>query len=266
VGNYPNELLEMALAHAVGNKVEAAYRRGNMLAKRHQLMRDWEAFCTKGGVTFERKCRKPFEKVCRRPRYQRDGALGARGKGTAEMGADDEWITIKWLRAKRDQRELSGTPLISEAIKFLVDVDCRLPMVGPTDATPVSWPGYTHDAEDQADALKQRLIDIAAGDDPKKVLGLQEAATTSEITAAESMERVFRSHLAGENQNRDWQILWRLAKGESLRKTAKEIEISKSNVEKRRDVQLEAIWQGISHLMPKPIVRTGIVWDERIAA
>jgi integrase len=45
VGDYPNELLELALAHAVGNKVEAAYRRGTMLEKRHQLMRDWEAYC-----------------------------------------------------------------------------------------------------------------------------------------------------------------------------------------------------------------------------
>ena len=43
--DYPNELLEMAIAHAVGDKVEAAYRRGDMLAKRHRLMADWEAFC-----------------------------------------------------------------------------------------------------------------------------------------------------------------------------------------------------------------------------
>jgi integrase len=45
LGNYPNELLELALAHAVGDRVEAAYRRGDMLAKRHDLMRDWEKFC-----------------------------------------------------------------------------------------------------------------------------------------------------------------------------------------------------------------------------
>ena len=45
LGDYPNELLELAIAHAVGDRVEAAYRRGNMLAKRHQLMRDWEAYC-----------------------------------------------------------------------------------------------------------------------------------------------------------------------------------------------------------------------------
>jgi len=45
LGDYPNELLELAIAHAVSDKVEAAYRRGEMLDKRHRLMGDWEAFC-----------------------------------------------------------------------------------------------------------------------------------------------------------------------------------------------------------------------------
>lgn len=45
VRSYPSELLEMALAHTVGNKVEAAYRRGDMLEKRHELMADWARFC-----------------------------------------------------------------------------------------------------------------------------------------------------------------------------------------------------------------------------
>jgi len=39
--DYPNEVAEMALAHTVSNKVEAAYRRGDLLAKRQQLMQDW---------------------------------------------------------------------------------------------------------------------------------------------------------------------------------------------------------------------------------
>lgn len=43
--DYPNELLEMAIAHVVSNKVEAAYRRGDLLKKRHRLMADWQAFC-----------------------------------------------------------------------------------------------------------------------------------------------------------------------------------------------------------------------------
>jgi integrase len=45
LGDYPNELIELALAHAVGNKVEAAYRRGSQLAKRHQLTKDWSEYC-----------------------------------------------------------------------------------------------------------------------------------------------------------------------------------------------------------------------------
>jgi integrase len=42
---YPAELVEMALAHAVGSKVEAAYRRGDLFEKRRRLMDDWAAYC-----------------------------------------------------------------------------------------------------------------------------------------------------------------------------------------------------------------------------
>jgi integrase len=42
---YPTEVAEMALAHAVGDKVEAAYRRGDLFEKRQRLMDDWAAFC-----------------------------------------------------------------------------------------------------------------------------------------------------------------------------------------------------------------------------
>ena len=43
--NYPREVAEMALAHAIGDKVEAAYRRGDLFEKRRQLMREWAEFC-----------------------------------------------------------------------------------------------------------------------------------------------------------------------------------------------------------------------------
>ena len=43
--HYPNEMSEMALAHTVGNKVEAAYRRGDLFEKRRQMMADWAAWC-----------------------------------------------------------------------------------------------------------------------------------------------------------------------------------------------------------------------------
>jgi integrase len=41
---YPNEVSEMALAHVVRGKVEAAYRRGDILEKRRSLMDDWGVF------------------------------------------------------------------------------------------------------------------------------------------------------------------------------------------------------------------------------
>ena len=47
--NYPGEVAEMALAHAVGDKVEAAYRRGDLFEKRRELMTAWERACAGGG-------------------------------------------------------------------------------------------------------------------------------------------------------------------------------------------------------------------------
>lgn len=44
---YPNELAEMALAHIVKNKVEAAYRRGDMLDRRREMMDEWSQFCSR---------------------------------------------------------------------------------------------------------------------------------------------------------------------------------------------------------------------------
>lgn len=41
---YPAEVREMALAHAIGNDTEAAYRRGDLFDKRRQLMSEWAAF------------------------------------------------------------------------------------------------------------------------------------------------------------------------------------------------------------------------------
>lgn len=48
--HYPNEMSEMALAHTVGNKVEAAYRRGDLFEKRRQMMADWSAWCELAGT------------------------------------------------------------------------------------------------------------------------------------------------------------------------------------------------------------------------
>ena len=42
--SYSRDVAEMALAHAIGNAVEAAYRRGDLMAKRTRLMRDWATY------------------------------------------------------------------------------------------------------------------------------------------------------------------------------------------------------------------------------
>lgn len=42
--NFPREVAEMALAHVVENRVEAAYRRGDLLAKRREMMQQWDVY------------------------------------------------------------------------------------------------------------------------------------------------------------------------------------------------------------------------------
>lgn len=42
---FPNEMSEMALAHTVSDKVEAAYRRGDMREKRRRMMDEWATYC-----------------------------------------------------------------------------------------------------------------------------------------------------------------------------------------------------------------------------
>lgn len=46
-GAWPNELSEMALAHTIENKAEAAYRRGDMLERRRPMMQQWADYLTK---------------------------------------------------------------------------------------------------------------------------------------------------------------------------------------------------------------------------
>jgi integrase len=45
--NFSNDAAELALAHKVPDKVEAAYRRGSMFNKRRQLMEAWSAYCAR---------------------------------------------------------------------------------------------------------------------------------------------------------------------------------------------------------------------------
>jgi integrase len=47
---FPRDVCEMALAHSLEDKVEAAYNRGDLLGKRRQLMDEWAAFIQSGAA------------------------------------------------------------------------------------------------------------------------------------------------------------------------------------------------------------------------
>ncbi len=47
---FPREVAEMALAHTIGDKVEAAYRRGDLFEKRRKMMDAWADYC---GTVYE---------------------------------------------------------------------------------------------------------------------------------------------------------------------------------------------------------------------
>jgi len=44
---FPNHVVEQALAHAIGNAVERAYRRGDLFEKRRAMMQAWADYCTR---------------------------------------------------------------------------------------------------------------------------------------------------------------------------------------------------------------------------
>jgi integrase len=49
--NFPREVAEMALAHAIPDAVEAAYRRGDLFEKRRRLMDAWADYCQQAAQT-----------------------------------------------------------------------------------------------------------------------------------------------------------------------------------------------------------------------
>jgi len=51
--DFPNHVVEMALAHQIGSSVEAAYRRGHLIAKRAILMNAWAVYCAEPSASAE---------------------------------------------------------------------------------------------------------------------------------------------------------------------------------------------------------------------
>jgi hypothetical protein len=196
---------------------------------------------------------------------------------------EDERRTITALRPMRDAalargEEPDGPALVFDAIRFLVDIDRNLPDEKPSQPGN-AWVAHFHDAEEKQEALKQRMIDIAAGDDPGKVFKIARHATAADVSRSESIEKVFRAHLDGEYQDRDWNILWYLASKPahetgvqhrqegSLRSAERKFGLDKRTIGQRRDKQLGAIWKAIEPLMPPALTKTsGVVWPASEAA
>ena len=53
--DYPRELVEAALAHTIGSKVERAYRRGDALERRRVLMAAWAGFLDRPPISAKAK-------------------------------------------------------------------------------------------------------------------------------------------------------------------------------------------------------------------
>lgn len=51
VSSFPRDVCEMALAHAIESRVEAAYRRGDLFEKRRKMMEEWANWCTQVRTT-----------------------------------------------------------------------------------------------------------------------------------------------------------------------------------------------------------------------
>lgn len=62
VSSFPRDVCEMALAHVRGDKTEAAYARGDLLAKRRKMMEEWANWCVNPGAEII-----PFQSLTKPP-------------------------------------------------------------------------------------------------------------------------------------------------------------------------------------------------------
>lgn len=74
------EVAEMALAHSIGNKVEAAYRRGDLFDKRKQLMQDWADYASSASAAIATEATAHIaDAECRSTRCEKSKLCGAAG-------------------------------------------------------------------------------------------------------------------------------------------------------------------------------------------
>ena len=113
-------------------------------------------------------------------------------------------------------------------------------------------PSYQNpDLDERNDAIKQRMIDISAGDDPSAVFGIRDnEPDPEELAMVDFVYHVFRLCLFGRFVNRDWRILLCLSRGVSGEKVAEREHMTRFSVSDRKIIQCGAIWRRVCHLMP----------------
>ena len=87
---YPNHVLEMALAHAIANGVEAAYRRGDLFEKRRRLMDEWAGFCSSPTVEGESHSAAVCGRIAEGVRNHSDRCIGFAFSGISRWRVADK--------------------------------------------------------------------------------------------------------------------------------------------------------------------------------
>jgi len=185
------------------------------------------------------------------------------------MGWDvaDERRVARALSEARDALESIGRKLIGSDIVFTtlcwaVDVERRQRVLGPA---PRKLKGakieYTRTPEEHEADFRQRMIDIAAGDSVEEVFGIYTQPNPTEIDTMESVNSMFRSCVVGKCPERDWKILHHMAKPkETARKVARAFGRSPTLIIDRKNLQCQAIWQKVKHLVSGLSSPSGTVW------
>jgi len=146
VSSFPNEVCEMALAHAIGSEAEAAYRRGDLFEKRRAMMEEWAAYCepatappglasAKGDDTPKRGRGRPKGRKTSKP--NRPPSLGERDHLTA-MAAAEELLRLGFAENEGQAATAARAELETLRVEFSQAVTIE---TGVAPASPEEFAG-----------------------------------------------------------------------------------------------------------------------------
>ncbi len=150
---------------------------------------------------------------------------------------------------------LIGHDVIFLTLQATADIQSRMKVCDGHWTRPVRspWPMYIHSADDRADADRQRMIDLAAGDH----CGDDPEPTEQEMATVAAVDRIFFDCLIGRNPGHDWKVLRAMAAG------ANDLGVPHSRATDVRRMQCAAIYTRVKHLIPAT-KKLSVVW--RLAA